>query len=143
MKESIIKVSARNCNNKIRLMSVFMVSIVIIYGSFAFADARSVLKQEFNKTFYKMLDDPSNVDVTMHYANLAIELGDYEAAIPALERILLFNPDLPRIKQEIGVLYYRLDAFDMAKSYLEDARSGDNVPQDVLDTANMYLRKMK
>ena len=101
------------------------------------------VKKEFNEVFNKMLDDPANIDLIMKYANLAVKMQDYEAAIPALERLLLFNPDLPKIKQEIGVLYYRLNSFEMAKSYLESAKEGDNVPQEVIDLVNQYLSKIK
>ena len=32
----------------------------------------------------------------------------------ALERMLLFNPDLPRVQLELGVLYFRMGAFELA-----------------------------
>ena len=38
---------------------------------------------------------PTNPDAGFQYAQLETELGDYEAAIGALERILYYNPNLP------------------------------------------------
>jgi tetratricopeptide (TPR) repeat protein len=125
---------------KIIVLSLLLT--VSIYSYAAQAQDQSV-QQEFNEVFNKMLDNPADVDLIIKYANLAIELKDYEAAIPALERLLLFNPDLPKIKQELGVLYYRLNSFDMAKYYLESAKAGKNVPQDVIDLVNQYLSKIK
>ena len=40
---------------------------------------------------------------------LASQTGDLEGAISALERMLLINPNLPRVRLELGVLYYRLE----------------------------------
>ena len=52
------------------------------------------------------------------------KLGDYEAAIGALERMLFYNPNLPRVKLELGVLYFRLHSYEMARSYFNAAIAG-------------------
>jgi hypothetical protein len=81
---------------------------------------------QYNALFKRMFDDPSNVEVTFQFVKLATELGDYEAAIGALERILLFNPNLPRVKLQLGTLYFKLGAYAMARSYFAQAEaSGD------------------
>ena len=49
----------------------------------------------------QMLRDPSNLDVTFAYADVSAQLGDNEAAVAALERMLLFNPNLPRVDLEL------------------------------------------
>ena len=69
------------------------------------AYAASSLEQQFDQAFQHMLQDPANLDKSFKYAELGIEIGDYEAAISALERMLLYNPDLPRVRLELGVLY--------------------------------------
>lgn len=133
-------------NIKIILLTIlFAVAIAITSTSDSYAQKNDKvsLKKQFDMAFDKMLDDPSNIDITMEYANIAVKLEDYESAIPALERILLFNPELPRIKQELGVLYFKLDSHEMAKSYLKDAIASKNVPQEVIDKANKYLAKIK
>ena len=53
------------------------------------------------------------------FAALAAQTGDLEGAISALERMLLINPDLPRVRLELGVLYYRLGSYEVARTYLE------------------------
>ncbi len=122
------------------IFCLLAISIVLqVNGTSASELDKSQIKKQFDVTFYKMLKDPSDVDMTMKYADLAIQLEDYEAAIPALERVLMFNPNLPSIKAELGVLYYRLESFVMAKSYFEDSVRGDDVPEDVRATANEYL----
>ena len=132
----------KNFNSKVRLIAISSFMTLVLGFSVAVSAGvvgKDEIRKEFDKTFYQMLEDPSDVNVTMHYAKLAAQLEDYEAAIPALERILLFNPELPRIKQELGVLYYRLDSFDMAKAYLEDAKGSKDAPEDVVRSANKYL----
>ncbi len=144
--------SFENCNNKMRLIvaaAIFSGCALSAYAEVeqqseqVVVEDKSGLKAEFDQTFNKMLDNPADVDLTMHYANLAIQLENYEAAIPPLERILLFNPDLPRVKQQLGVMYFKLNSFEMAKSYLSDAKKGKDVPEDVVAMADEYLGKIK
>jgi len=138
--------SGTNFNNKISFLSILLAfSLIILMPANTIAQNNNVeeLKRQFDKTFNKMMDDPSNIDVTMEYANIAVQMEDYESAIPALERILMFNPELPRIKQELGILYYKLDSFEMAKSYLKDAISSKNAPKDVIDKATKFLEKIQ
>ena len=62
-------------------------------------------RAELDKAFQAVVTDPSNFDLTYTYAQMATKFGDYEAAITSYERLLLFNPHLPRVKAELGVLY--------------------------------------
>ncbi len=77
------------------------------------------------------------------YATLSTRLGDYEGAITALERMLIFAPGLPRIQLELGVLYYRLGSYATAEDYFERALSGDNVPDIVRQRVSLYVSKIK
>ena len=45
--------------------------------------------------FKRLLLKPDDLDAGFKYAQLETELGDYEAAIGALERILYYNPIFP------------------------------------------------
>lgn len=131
--------------NYIRLISLsFLFVLLCLIATYQASanDNKAELRKEFDTTFYKMLDNPADIDVTMKYANLAVKMEDYEAAIPALERILLFNPNLPKVKQELGVLYFKLDSMDMARTYLEDAKKGKNVPKEVIEKADSYLSRI-
>ena len=62
---------------------------------------------------------PSDPDVLLRYATLATQAGNLEGAISALERLLLIEADQPRVKLELGVLYFRLGSYPAARSYLE------------------------
>lgn len=103
------------------------------------AQATGDLQQQFEQAFQHMLQDPSNLDKSFKYAELGIQVGDYEAAISALERMLLYNPDLPRVRLELGVLYFRLGSYAIARTYLTRAVEGENVPDDVRARVAVFL----
>src|SRR4051794_20017612 len=44
--------------------------------------------------------EPTNYDLTFDLVRVSTQIGDYEAAIGALERLLFYNPDLARVRYE-------------------------------------------
>ena len=78
--------------------------------------------------FNAMLQRPDNLDAAFEYAALSAQVGDLEAAISTLERMLIFAPGLPRLQLELGVLYYRMAAFETARGYFEAAIAAPDVP---------------
>jgi cytochrome c-type biogenesis protein CcmH/NrfG len=86
-------------------LAVFVTLAEAAAQSPAGAEASS-LEARKNALFQQMLRDPGNLDAAFAYAEVSAQLGDYEAAVSALERMLLFNPDLPRVQLELGALYF-------------------------------------
>lgn len=86
-----------------------------------------------------MLEAPDDLDTAFEYAGLSIQAGDLEAAISTLERMLIFSPGLPRLQLELGLLYFRLSAFETARAYFEAAISGPDVPEEVRAKVQDYL----
>ncbi len=103
---------------------------------------RAELQSQYNQAFQEMLKNPTDLDITFHFAELATDLGNYEAAISALERMLLFNPNLPRVRFELGVLYFRLGSYDIARTYLTQARDAPDTPAEVRDRVNAFLAEI-
>ena len=91
--------------------------------------------------FQQMLADPANLDVTFAYAEIAAQLGDNEAAVSALERMLLFNPDLARVDLELGALYFRMGSFEMAGNYFDKALAA-NPPPEVKARVDQYVAQI-
>jgi hypothetical protein len=89
--------------------------------------------------FQRMLADPSNLDLAFEYAALSEQVGDLEAAISTLERMLVFAPGLPRLQFELGVLYYRLGSWSTAKSYFTTVMEQPLVPDDVRNQIGAYM----
>lgn len=105
------------------------------------ADDRAALEARKQALFEQMLRNPNDLDATFAYADVAAKLGDNEAAIGALERMLLFNPNLPRVDLELGALFFRLGSFDAAQTYFEKALAA-NPPPDVKERVETYLAQI-
>ena len=56
--------------------------------------------------------------------------------------MLIYKPDLPRIKLELGVLYFRLGAFASAKRYLDDIENYDP-PKEVKEKVAVFLDQIE
>ena len=52
--------------------------------------------------------------------------------------MLIYEPDLPRIRLELGVLYFRLNAYPSAKLYLSSVKKYDP-PEEVLKKVESFL----
>ena len=100
------------------------------------------LRGEFNKTYNQLLLNPSDVNLTLKYADLAVKLNDYEAAIPPLERLVMLDPSLYRTKLKLGTFYQKLGSKVVAKSYFEDVAHESTAPKDVVEQAKQYLQKL-
>ena len=89
--------------------------------------------------FKRLLLKPDDLDAGFRYAELETELGDYEAAIGALERMLYYNPNLPRVKLQLGVLYFHLRSYEMARNYFDAVLNAPDTPADVHTEVQTYI----
>jgi len=81
-----------------------------------------------NPLFQGILAQPSNFNNALQYATLA-PASDVESAISTYEQLLFYNPNLASVRFELGVLYYRLGSYEMARGYFESAlRMKDMTP---------------
>ena len=96
---------------------------------------------ERDKVFSSLISDPTNLDNLFEYANLSILIGDLEAAIGVFEQMLFYQPNLPRIRLELGVLYFRLNAYSSAQNYLESVFDY-NPPEEVIEKVNLFLNEI-
>jgi len=102
------------------------------------SEDKAALQAQKEQLFQQMFRDPGNLDATFAYADVSARLGDYEAAVSALERMLLFNPNLPRVQLELGALYYRMGSYELARDYFERAAAA-NPPPEVKARVEQYL----
>ena len=124
--------------------------IVALAGAFAFVPqgfaqtpAPDSLKSEQQTLFDRTLKEPANLDVAFRYAEVSTKLNDFEAAIGALERMLFFNSNLPRVRLELGVLYFRLGSYEMAKTYFTQAIADPAAPPEVRAKVQAYLDEIE
>lgn len=97
------------------------------------------LDSERKHLFARMIANPADLDIAFAYAALSVQLGDLEGAISTLERMLIFAPGLPRLQFELGVLYFRLGAFETAATYLRAVSAAPDVPAEIKSEVAVYL----
>lgn len=60
-------------------------------------------------TYQQIFKDPDNIDLNFRYAKQQIVEGDLKGASATLERILMVDPALPRVRLLFAVVHLRLD----------------------------------
>jgi hypothetical protein len=88
--------------------------------------------QEADDLFRQLLKDPKNVDLTFRYAQAAVKSGNIEGAISSLERLLLLDRNFPGVKIQLAELYADIKSYNMAKTYLQQARAEPGVSAETL-----------
>lgn len=104
--------------------------------------SQAELRRLYDQAFAAMLADPGNLDKSFRFAGLAVRVGDLEGAVAALERMLLINANLPRVRLELGVLYFRLGSYEAARTYLITALETPNMPPEVRERAETFLARI-
>jgi hypothetical protein len=122
-------------------IGLVLLALVALHGAARAADTSE--RAAYEAAFEAMERDPGNSDKALAYAEAAIAVRDYEGAIGALERLLIFNPNLPRIRLETGVLYFRLGSYGLARSYLGQLANRTDVPSDIQAKAQEYLAEIE
>jgi hypothetical protein len=127
--------------------AIVIVALVVVLTTalqgFAQTPANMSLQSEQQALFDRTLKDPGNLDVAFRYAQVSTKLHDFEAAIGALERMLFFNPNLSRVKLELGILYFRLGSYEMAKSYFTNAIADPTAPTEIRAKVQAYLDEIE
>jgi len=98
------------------------------------AQRQALLKQ--------MISRPGDLDLAYEYAQLSAQAGDYEGAISTMERVLIFAPNTPRIELELGILYYKIGSYDVARSYFATVLADPNVPASISSQVTVYLQQL-
>jgi len=124
-----------------KLAIAFAVAALATGGSTpGFATGASEVRRE--ALLREMIARPNDLDLAFEYAQLSSEAGDYEGAISTLERMLIYAPNTPRIQLELGGLYYRLGAYDVARSYFEQVLANPSVPPDIAQQVRLYIQQL-
>jgi len=126
-----------------RLLATALAITLSVSASTQAQDVDPELQKQYDEAFQSVFADPGNLDKTFRFAELAVQTGNFEAAISALERMLLINPNLPRVRLELGVLYFRLGSYQVAKTYLDRAVEGENVPDEVRQRVETFLAEIE
>jgi len=126
-----------------KIAATLAFALLLCGGAHAQGPAPATLQARYEAAFQETLRDPGNLDALFRFASLAVETGDLEGAVSALERMLILNPDQPRVRMELGILYFRLGSYQAARTYLETALSSPALPPEQRSRAEEFLAEAK
>lgn len=99
--------------------------------------------ESYGAAFQQALRQPGDVALAYRVAAQAVARGDYEAAIGLYERVLFYNPKLPRVKLELGRLYYRLGSYETARSYFSQVSGSAELSPSDKENVAAYLTEIE
>lgn len=123
-------------------LAIALAVAALMWGGPSSARAAEATEQRREALLQEMLARPNDLDLAFEYAKLSADAGDYEGAISTMERMLIYAPNTPRIQLELGILYYRLGAYDVSRSYFEQVLAHPNVPPDVANKVRLYIQQL-
>ncbi len=81
---------------------------------------KTIVSEPFEAVTYEdVMKDPDNIDLNFRYARTQVTKGDILKAAGTLERILMVNPELPRVRLFYLSVLFRLDNLDDAEKELK------------------------
>lgn len=86
----------------------------------------------------QLQQEPDNLDYYFSYAATAKQMKQYDEAAWALKAMLAKNPELTRVKLELGLVYIEMERFTEARPLFEEARQ-TNPPKEVADNIDKVL----
>lgn len=93
--------------------------------------------------FTEMFERPDDIDLMFKYALTSIRLLDFEAAISTLERILIFNPELPQVRTELGAAYFRIGSYPVARHYFAEVQADPNASAKLQARSARFLAEIE
>lgn len=93
-------------------------------------------------TYEQVLSDPDNIELNYQFARSQVRKGNMRSAAATLERVLMVNPDLPKIRLFYAVVLFRLDNLDDAQREL-DTLKAQKMPESLRSELNSYLAQIR
>lgn len=88
--------------------------------------------------FTAMLSDPTNTALMVEYAQLSIELRDFEAAASTLERMLDIDPANQQARLTLAQAYFALGADQLARYHLDLVTERGALTEGEQEVASSY-----
>ncbi len=97
------------------------------------------LREKQAQQFQEMFDQPEDLELMFAYALTSIQLKDFEAAISTLDRMLIFNPALVRVRLELAASYFRIGSYPIARHYFAQVIDNPDADDALKARANEFL----
>jgi len=110
------------------------IGLLVLSALSASAQSASDFAGNPSPLFQGILARPSDLNNTLQYA-ASSSADDIESAIGTYEQLLFYNPTLSRVRFELGVLYYRLGSYEMARGYFQSAVQMLDITPDLRERA--------
>jgi hypothetical protein len=123
----------------LRCATLGVLAVILVGASSQIGRSEEALVSAQNRLWQEVTRQPTNYDLTYDLVRVSSRIGDYEAAIGALERLLFYNPDLARVRYELGSLYYRLGSYEMAARYFKEALANPMLDRATQERIETYL----
>jgi len=86
-----------------QLAAIFCATALCMTPHGADAQSTQQLTQQRDAVFQQLLEDPNDRDLMIRYAQLSVELREFEAAAATLERLVDQEPGNSVIRAELGI----------------------------------------
>jgi len=127
----VLQFCARRTFSWLRFAGVLApIALLGLWTTAASAQTSPDFAGNLNPLFQANLARPSDFNNTLQYAASA-SANDIESAIGTYEQLLFYNPTLSRVRFELGVLYYRLGSYEMARGYFKSALEQQDIAPDL------------
>lgn len=110
-------------------------------GAQAAALEKKRLDQLKTIRFQDILKDPDNIMLNFAYAQSQVKNGDVLGASATLERILLIDPSLDKVRLFYAVVLFRLDNWTEAKRELELLQAKE-LPAALSSEVDLYIKQI-
>lgn len=128
------------------IMNTSASCLSILLGTLGFALAAPMaMAQSDNgaaETQETQVPEMLDAERAFQIAKAAAEAGELQAAIVALERVLLVSPGLANIQFELGLLYKRVGALTRARYFLQESMKDPAMPPAIRERAELELASL-
>jgi tetratricopeptide (TPR) repeat protein len=129
---------ARACGRRFAGAIAPLLALALSAGA-ASAQSISDFARDLDPLFQRLLTRPGDLDNTLKYVVSVTRTADVESAISAYEQLLFYNPMLSRVRFELGLLYYRLGSYEMARGYFQTALEMRDIEPDLRRRAEEFI----
>ena len=118
------------------------IAVLVLSEVSASGQTTSDLARSLDPMFQGLLARPGDLANTLQYAAGVAQTDDTESAISTYEQLLFYNPNLATVRFELGILYFRLGDYAMARGYFRTALQMRDITPELRQKTEDYIALM-